>query len=216
MVQPGGQGTMAIWQGHLSRPRPRCASAWPPGHASAGPSSPASPSATTASSPTSPASSPTAPPCRSAGSATPDPPPAGASPFSELHRRHRHQEFLKVLKKIDKSVPASLDIHLVCDNYGTHKTPAIQDWLARHPRFHVHFTPTGSSWINQVERWFGYLTDQNIRRGPHKSIQSLEADIRDWTDTWNENPRPFAWTKTAEEILNSMAEYIAGISGASH
>jgi transposase len=141
---------------------------------------------------------------------------ADGTVISELHRRHRHQEFLKFLKRIDKNVPAGLDVHLVCDNYGTHKTPAIQAWLARHPRFHVHFTPTGSSWINQVERWFGYLTDQKIRRGVHKSVRSLEADIRAWIDTWNENPRPFAWTKTAEEILNSLAEYIARISGAPH
>jgi transposase len=136
--------------------------------------------------------------------------------ISELHRRHRHQEFLKFLKRIDKNVPAALDVHLVCDNYGTHKTPEIRDWLARHPRFHVHFTPTGSSWINQVERWFGYLTDQKIRRGAHKSVQALEADIRDWIETWNDNPRPFAWTKSAEEILNSLAEYLSKISGGAH
>jgi transposase len=141
---------------------------------------------------------------------------ADGTVISELHRRHRHQEFLKFLKRIDKNVPAGLDVHLVCDNYGTHKTPAIQEWLARHPRFHVHFTPTGSSWINQVERWFGYLTDQKIRRGVHKSVQSLEADIRAWIENWNENPRPFAWTKTAEEILNSLAEYMVKISGAPH
>jgi transposase len=138
---------------------------------------------------------------------------ADGTVISELHRRHRHQEFLKFLKRIDKNVPAGLDVHLVCDNYGTHKTPEIHDWLARHPRFHVHFTPTGSSWINQVERWFGYLTDQKIRRGVHKSVQALEADIRDWIEHWNENPRPFAWTKTAEEILNSLAEYLSKISG---
>jgi transposase len=141
---------------------------------------------------------------------------ADGTVIGELHRRHRHQEFLKFLKKIDKNVPASLDIHIVCDNYGTHKTPEIQDWLARRPRFHVHFTPTGSSWINQVERWFGYLTDQKIRRGVHKSVQALEADIRAWIQDWNQNPRPFAWTKTAEEILNSLAEYMSKISGAAH
>jgi transposase len=141
---------------------------------------------------------------------------ADGTVISELHRRHRHQEFLKFLKRIDKNVPAGLDVHLVCDNYGTHKTPVIQDWLARHPRFHVHFTPTGSSWINQVERWFGYLTDQKIRRGVHKSVQALEADIRDWVEQWNQNPRPFAWTKTAEEILNSLAEYLSKISGGAH
>src|SRR6201996_3952644 len=141
---------------------------------------------------------------------------ADGTVISELHRRHRHQEFLKFLKKIDKNVPAGLDVHLVCDNYGTHKTPAVQDWLPRPPRFHDQFTPTGSSWINQVERWFGYLTDQKIRRGVHKSVQALEADIRNWIEQWNENPRPFAWTKTAEEILNSLAEYLSKISGVAH
>ena len=141
---------------------------------------------------------------------------ADGTVISELHRRHRHQEFLKFLKKIDKNVPAGLDVHLICDNYGTHKTPEIQEWLARHPRFHVHFTPTGSSWINQVERWFGYLTDQKIRRGVHKSVQSLEADIRQWIEHWNEDPKPFTWVKTADEILNSLAEYMSKISGAPH
>jgi transposase len=135
---------------------------------------------------------------------------------SSLHRRHRAAEFRKFLARIDKAVPAELDVHLVCDNLSTHKTPAIQDWLARHSRFHLHFTPTGSSWINQVERWFGFLTDQMIRRGVHKSVQALEADIRAWIANWNQNPRPFAWTKTAEEILDSLARYIARISGAGH
>jgi transposase len=133
-----------------------------------------------------------------------------------LHRRHRATEFRKFLVRIDKAVPAGLDVHVVCDNLATHKTATIQDWLARHPRFHVHFTPTGSSWINQVERWFGYLTDQMIRRGVHKSVQALEADIRTWIENWNANPRPFTWTKTAEEILDSLARYIARISGAGH
>src|SRR5262249_11636624 len=141
---------------------------------------------------------------------------ADGTVIGELHRRHRAADFLKFLRKIDKAVPAGLDVHLICDNLATHKTPEVQQWLARRPRFHVHFTPAGSSWINQVERWFGYLTDQKIRRGVHKSVQSLEADIRDWIDTWNENPRPFAWTKTAEEILNSLAEYITRISGGAH
>jgi transposase len=133
-----------------------------------------------------------------------------------LHRRHRAAEFKKFLVKIDKAVPADLAVHLVCDNYATHKTPEIQSWLDRHPRFHLHFTPTGSSWINQVERWFGFLTDQLIRRGVHTSVQGLETAIRDWIETWNANPRPFIWTKTGEEILNSLARYIARISGAGH
>ena len=106
-------------------------------------------------------------------------------------------------------MPAGLDVHLVCDNYATHNTAEIRTWLARHPRFHVHFTPTGSSWMNQVERWFGLLTDKLIRRGVHTSVQALENDIRDWIATWNDNPRPFTWTKTADEILNSLADYLA-------
>ena len=131
--------------------------------------------------------------------------------ISQLHRRHRAIEFKKFLTAIDKAVPADLDVHLVADNYGTHKTPEIQAWLARHPRFHIHFTPTGSSWINQVERWFGLLTDKLIRRGVHTSIQALENDIREWIATWNDNPRPFTWVKTADDILNSLADYLAKI-----
>jgi transposase/transcriptional regulator with XRE-family HTH domain len=141
---------------------------------------------------------------------------ADGTVISELHRQHRAAEFRKFLIAIDKAVPAELDVHLVCDNLATHKTPAIRDWLARHPRFHMHFTPTGSSWINQVERWFGYLTDQMIRRGVHKSVQALEKDVRAWIETWNEDPRPFIWKKTAEEILDSLAKYIARISGGPH
>ncbi|MBG0829897.1 IS630 family transposase [Planomonospora sp. ID67723] len=136
--------------------------------------------------------------------------------IGELHRQHRATEFKKFLITIDKSVPAELDVHLICDNYGTHKTPAIRAWLARHPRFHMHFTPTGSSWINQVERWFGYLTEQLIRRGVHKSVQALEKDIRAWMDQWNDDPKPFVWTKSAEEILESLAKYCRRISGAGH
>jgi transposase len=141
---------------------------------------------------------------------------ADGTVISELHRQHRATEFKKFLTTIDKTVPAGLDVHLVCDNYGTHKTPAIKAWLARHPRFHIHFTPTGSSWINQVERWFAYLTDQLIRRGVHKSVQRLEADIRAWIADWNTDPKPFVWTKTAEEILESLSRYCTRISGAGH
>jgi transposase len=141
---------------------------------------------------------------------------ADGSVIHALHRRHRAVEFKKFLTRIDKTVPAELDVHLVCDNLATHKTPAIQQWLAKHPRFHLHFTPTGSSWINQVERWFGFLTDQIIRRGVHKSVQALEADINTWIESWNASPRPFIWTKTAEEILDSLAKYIARISGGGH
>jgi transposase len=134
---------------------------------------------------------------------------ADGTVISELHRRHRAIEFRKFLTAIDKAVPAELDVHLVCDNYATHSTAEIRTWLARHPRFHVHFTPTGSSWMNQVERWFGLLTDKLIRRGVHTSVQALENDIRQWIATWNDNPRPFAWTKTADEILSSLADYLA-------
>ena len=134
---------------------------------------------------------------------------ADGTVISELHRRHRAVEFRKFLAAIDKAVPAGLDVHLVCDNYATHNTAEIKTWLARHPRFHVHFTPTGSSWMNQVERWFGLLTDKLIRRGVHTSVPALENDIRDWIATWNDNPRPFTWTKTADEILNSLADYLA-------
>jgi transposase len=136
--------------------------------------------------------------------------------IGELHRQHRAAEFKKFLITIDKTVPAELDVHLICDNYGTHKTPAIKTWLAKHPRFHMHFTPTGSSWINQVERWFGFLTDQMIKRGVHKNVQALEKDIRDWVADWNTRPKPFIWTKTAEEILESLARYCRRISGAAH
>jgi transposase len=136
---------------------------------------------------------------------------ADGTVIGELHRRHRAIEFNKFLVTIDKAVPAELDVHLVCDNYATHNTPQIKTWLARHPRFHVHFTPTGSSWINQVERWFGLLTDKLIRRGVHTSVQALEADIKAWIATWNDNPRPFTWTKTADEILNSLADYLAKV-----
>jgi transposase len=134
---------------------------------------------------------------------------ADGTVISELHRRHRAIEFRKFLTAIDKAVPADLEVHLVCDNYATHSTPEIKTWLARRPRFHVHFTPTGSSWMNQVERWFGLLTDKLIRRGVHTSVQALENDIRDWIATWNGNPRPFTWTKTADEILSSLADYLA-------
>jgi transposase len=136
--------------------------------------------------------------------------------ISELHRRHRATEFRKFLTTIDKAVPDELDIHLVCDNYGTHKTPEINTWLTRHPRFHRHFTPTGSSWVNQVERFFGLITDKLIRRGVHTSVEALEADIRNWIKNYNDNPKPFTWTKTADEILNSLAKYIARINGATH
>ena len=136
--------------------------------------------------------------------------------ISQCMPRHRHQEWLKFLKTIDRQVPKDLQIHLICDNYATHKTPAVAKWLDEHPRFHMHHTPTYSSWLNQVERWFGLLTDKQLRRGTHRSIQALEKDIRDWIKNWNEDPKPFVWTKTADEILERLASYLHRIPGAGH
>ena len=141
---------------------------------------------------------------------------ADGAVISQIRRRHRAAEFKAFLAAIDKTVPEELEVHVVCDNSSTHKTPAIKAWLERHPRFHLHFTPTGSSWINQVERWFGYLTDQMIRRGAHKSVQALEKDIRAWIAAWNEDPKPFVWKKSSDEILSSLAKYMKRISGAAH
>jgi transposase len=136
--------------------------------------------------------------------------------ISSTHRRHRTVEFKKFLTKIDTQVPEHLDVHLVCDNDGTHKSPAIGRWLEQHPRFHMHYTPTCSSWINQVERWFAYLTDDLLRRSDHRSVQALEKDIRNWVAAWNENPKPFIWTKTAEQILESLSRLLQRINGGGH
>jgi transposase len=141
---------------------------------------------------------------------------ADGTVISEVHRRHRASEFKKFLATIDKQVPGHLDVHLVCDNYGTHKHPIVKRWLAAHPRFHLHFTPTYSSWINQVERWFAYITADLLQRSDHRSVQALEADLRAWTRDWNDNPKPFIWTKTAEQILQSLGRLIARIKGERH
>jgi transposase len=124
-----------------------------------------------------------------------------------LHRRHRASEFKAFLARIDAEVPAGLAVHLVLDNYATHKTPTIKRWLLRHPRFHLHFTPTGASWLNLVERWFAELTTKRIKRGAHTSVPGLERDIRAWVASWNEDPRPYVWVKTADQILASLARY---------
>jgi transposase len=113
-------------------------------------------------------------------------------------------------------VPAELDVHLVCDNYGTHKTPAIKQWLVRHPRFQLHLTPTYSSWLNLVERWFAELTNRKLRRSAHRSVAELEADLRAWIDAWNQDPKPFVWTKTADEILDNLTRYLHLISDSGH
>jgi transposase len=132
--------------------------------------------------------------------------------IGSLHRRHRAVEFKKFLTKLDKEVPAELDVHLILDNYVTHKTPVIKKWLLAHPRFHLHFTPTSSSWLNLVERWFAELTQKKLKRGVHRSVQALVRDIRNWLADWNEHLRPFAWTKTADEILDKVAAYCRRIS----
>ena len=140
----------------------------------------------------------------------------GPTHAPSLHSRHRAIEFKKFLQRLDHEVPADLEVHLVLDNASTHKTPAIRKWLLAHPRFVLHFTPTSSSWLNLVERWFGELTNKKLRRGAHRSVRDLNSDIREWVKTWNENPRPFVWTKTAEEILDSIARYCTRINESRH
>ena len=136
--------------------------------------------------------------------------------IGECHRRHRSTEFRKFLDTIDQNVPQSLEIHLILDNYGTHKTAAIRNWLAKRPRFHVHFTPTSASWINLVERWFATLTDKQIRRSAHRSVRQLEAAIKSYLAVTNESPKAFVWTKTADEILASVARFCARTSESGH
>ena len=141
---------------------------------------------------------------------------ASGSVIAQPYRRHRHQEFLRFLKLIDAAVPKDLDLHLVLDNYATHKTPAIHQWLLKHPRFHLHFTPTSSSWLNLVERWFAELTNRKLRRSAHRSVTELETDIRKWINEWNKDPKPFVWTKTADEILETLAAYCERINDSGH
>jgi transposase len=141
---------------------------------------------------------------------------ADGTVISSLHRRHRATEFKKFLTKIDAEVPDDLDVHLICDNYGTHKHPIIKAWLEAHPRVTLHFTPTYSSWLNLVERFFGYVTADLLQRSDHRSVQALEADIRKWVTAWNEDPKPFVWTKTAEQILGSLGRLIQRISDPGH
>jgi transposase len=136
--------------------------------------------------------------------------------IGSLHSRHRAIEFKKFLQTLDREVPAEFDVHLILDNASTHKTPVIHKWLAAHPRFVLHFTPTSSSWLNLVERWFAELTNKKLRRGTHRSVRQLNDDIRSWIDTWNESPRPFVWTKTADQILESIARYCGRINDSRH
>ena len=141
---------------------------------------------------------------------------ASGKVIGECHRRHRSVEFRAFLDTIEAHVPVELDVHLILDNYGTHKTATIKRWLAKRPRFHVHFTPTSASWINLVERWFATLTLKQIRRGSHRSTRELERAIREYLRFNNQHPKPFVWTKTADEILNSLARFCKRISGTGH
>ena len=136
--------------------------------------------------------------------------------IGECHRRHRAVEFKKFLTTIDAQVPRHLDVHLIMDNYATHKTPAIRRWWAKRPRFHVHFTPSSASWINLVERWLATLTAQQIRRGTFRSTLGLEATIKDSIAISNGDPKPFVWTKTADQILDSVARFCMRTSGTGH
>ena len=127
--------------------------------------------------------------------------------LGEIHRRHRAVEFRHFLNTIEANVPADLDVHVIMDNLSTHKSPTIKAWFARRPRFHVHFTPTYGSWLNMVERWFAELTMKQIRRGSHRSVPELERAIREFIDANNAEPKPFVWTKSADEILASIARF---------
>jgi transposase len=141
---------------------------------------------------------------------------ASGNVISELTPRHRAEEFRRFLNLIDRNVPADLDVHVIVDNSATHKTPSIQRWLVRHPRFTLHFTPTYSSWLNLVERWFAELTQKWLKRGTHHSTRELVASIRTWIRLWNDEPKPFVWHKTADEILDNLANYCARISDSGH
>jgi transposase len=141
---------------------------------------------------------------------------ASGQVIGALHQRHRSIEFKKFLQTIDREVPADLDVHVVLDNSSTHKTPAVKKWLLAHPRFVLHFTPTSSSWLNLVERWFAELTAKKLRRGAHRSVRQLNNDIRAWIETWNDDPKPYVWTKTADQILESIARYCDRINESRH
>jgi transposase len=136
--------------------------------------------------------------------------------IGQLHQRHRAREFRQFLDTIDASMPSSLDVHVILDNYGTHKTALIRRWLLKRPRFHLHFTPTGASWLNLVERWFALLTERQLRRGVHPSVQALKAAIRQYITVTNTQPKPFTWTKTADEILTSVARFCQRTSETGH
>jgi putative transposase len=141
---------------------------------------------------------------------------ANGSVLTQCKPRHRHQEFLGFLRHIESNVPAQLDVHLICDNYGTHKHAKVKAWLALRPRFHLHFTPTYSSWLNQVERWFALITNQAIRRGSFNSVTDLKRKIKEFVEHYNRHPRPFAWTATAASILAKLERLCKVINGTQH
>jgi transposase len=136
--------------------------------------------------------------------------------ITQCKPRHRHQEFLAFLNHVDRSVPAALEVHLIADNYATHKHPRVKAWLAQHPRYHLHFTPTYASWLNQVERWFGLITQQAIRRGSFRSVRELVQKIDTYVSHYNSHKRPFVWTATADSILDKLQRLCKAINGTSH
>jgi len=136
--------------------------------------------------------------------------------IGKCHRQHRHQEFLSFLRTIEKNIPDEREVHLIMDNYGTHKTPKVKNWLARRPHWHVHFTPTSASWMNLVERFFAEITSKRIRRGVFKSVRQLEKAIHDYLEEHNENPKPFVWTATADEIFGKITRLCEGINNSRH
>lgn len=133
--------------------------------------------------------------------------------IGKCYRRHRTTEFVKFLKIVDRETPPELDLHIILDNYATHKSPPVKRWLLKHPRFHLHFTPTSSSWLNLVESWFSVLSRRKLKRGVHRSTLALERDIRSFLDENNREPRPYVWTKPADEILKNLARYCSDIVG---
>src|SRR5205807_3253831 len=141
---------------------------------------------------------------------------ASGNVIANVTARHRAEEFIRFLNLVNRNVPDHLDVHLIVDNSSTHKTPAVQRWLVRHPRFTMRFAPAYSSWLNRLERWFAELTNKWLRRGTHHSVRELAASIRTWINNWNDDPKPFVWHKTADEILDSLAAYCQRINDSGH
>jgi transposase len=138
------------------------------------------------------------------------------SVISQCKPRHRHQEFLAFLNHVDRNLPADLDVHLIADNYATHKHARVKAWLARHPRYHIHYTPTYASWLNQVERWFALITQRAIRRGSFRSVRQLVENIDEFVNHYNTHKRPFAWTATADSIFEKLGRLCKAINGTEH